>query len=56
MPACWAMAEVGQRSTTHFVWFTRWSCTGFISRVTNWARAAGTSEASKILAEPRSAI
>ena len=35
---------VGQRRTTHFVLFTRWSMTGFISRLTSCTRDEGTSD------------
>jgi hypothetical protein len=56
MEACWAIAGVGQRSTTHLVLLTRWSMTGFMSRLTSCTRADGTSDASKMLSEPRSAM
>ena len=47
MPACCAIDGVGQRSTTHLVFFTRWSCTGRIFFATSFICSGGTSDNSR---------
>ena len=52
MPACCAIEGVGQRSTTHFVFLTRWSFTGRIFFATSFICSGGTSDNSVMLLLP----
>ncbi len=47
---------MGQRRTTHFVFLTRWSCTGRIFFATSFICSAGTSDNSLMLLLPRNPI
>ena len=56
MPADCAIDGEGQRSTHHFVFFTRQSSTGFIFFETSFIFSGGTSDISVMLSPPRMAM
>ena len=56
IPALCAIEGVGQRSTHHFVFFTRQSSTGFIFLETSFIFSGGTSDISVMLSPPRTAM
>ena len=56
MPACWAMAGVGQRRTHQRVLLTRSLITGRIFSITSFILSAGTSDISVMLWLPRTAM
>jgi len=54
--ACWAIAAVGQRRTTHFVLLMRQSMTGRMAPEIRRIFSSGTSDISVMLWLPRTAM